>query len=152
MSSTTGDVLRQANALTTSGAQLVMDAAETEARSHGWLVTIAIADQGGNPMFVKRLDGAFAASYTIAVEKARTAALFEKKTGALEAAANVKDGESRTALLSAPFVLMCGGLPIKDSGGSTVGSIGVSGVTPDQDEMVANAGVSALTQILSSKL
>ncbi|EJK72644.1 hypothetical protein THAOC_05806 [Thalassiosira oceanica] len=153
MSSTVGDeqILRQADALTSCGAQLVMAAAEKEARSHGWLVTIAIADAGGNPLLVKRMDGAFAASFQIAVEKARTAAMFEKKTGALEAMANVKDGESRTALLSAPFVLMCGGLPIT-SKGSTLGSIGVSGVAPDQDEMIASAGVTAITRILSSKL
>jgi len=53
----------------------------------------------------KRCDGAFLASYEIAVEKARTVALFRRPTGALEDSANVSDGESRTALLSAPFVL-----------------------------------------------
>ena len=153
LTSTAGDdlLLRQANTLTSSGAQLAMDAAEKEARSHGWLVSIAIADNGGTPLLVKRMDGAFAASYQIAVEKARTAAMFEKPTGSLESAVNVKEGESRSALLSAPFVLMRGGLPIEVKG-STLGSIGVSGVAPDQDEAIASAGVTAISRFLSSKL
>ena len=53
------------------------------------------------------------------------------------------DGSARTALLSAPFVLMGGGVPILCDG-RVVGSVGVSGVTPAQDEEVANAGASAI--------
>lgn len=76
--------------------------------------------------------------------KAKTAAQFCKNTGALEAAANVRDGTSRAALLSAPFVLMRGGVPIFVNE-SCVGAVGVSGVLPDQDEQVAMAAVNALT-------
>ena len=87
---------------------------------------------------------AFPASAEIAMGKARTAALFGKETAGLEEAANVADGAARTALLSAPFVLMRGGVPIIIDG-QCVGAVGVSGVRADQDEQVARAGVDVVT-------
>jgi len=136
--------------LTSAAANVAIDAACQEASKNNWAVTIAVADAGGIPLLVKRCDGAFAASYEIAVGKARTAAQFQKETGLLEASANVSDGSSRTALLSAPYVLMKGGVPIFNTkNGICIGSVGVSGVAPDQDEQVAKAAVDALASAIS---
>lgn len=135
--------------LTSAAANVAIDAACQEASKNNWAVTIAIADAGGIPLLVKRNDGAFAASYEIAVGKARTAAQFQKETGLLEASANVSDGSSRTSLLSAPYVLMRGGVPIWTKNGICIGSVGVSGVAPDQDEQVAKAAVNALASTIS---
>ena len=134
--------------LNQAAASRAMDSACREAEANGWAVTIAIADAGGVPIQVKRLDGAFAASYEIACEKARTAAQFQKETGVLEASTNVSDGSSRTALLSAPYVLMRGGVPIFIND-QIVGSVGVSGVKPNEDEQVAMAAVKALSSAIS---
>lgn len=134
--------------LTSAAAQTAMEAAEREASDRGWKVTIAVADAGGVPLLAKRCDGAFAASYEIAVGKAKTAAQFCKPTGALEDAANVSDGSSRSALLSAPFVMMRGGVPIF-VGETCIGAVGVSGVKPNEDEQVAMAAVSALSSTVS---
>ena len=134
--------------LTQAACQKAMDSACQEADNNDWAVTIAIADAGGVPILVKRLDGAFAASYQIACEKARTAAQFKKETGVLEASTNVLDGSSRTALLSAPYVLMRGGVPIFIND-QIVGSVGVSGVKPNEDEQVAMAAVKALSSAIS---
>ena len=136
--------------LTTAAVERAIAAAENEAERNGWKVTIAITDASA-PIIVKRCNGAFPASYNIAVEKAKTAMQFQKRTGDLESAANVSDGSSRTALLSAPYVLMRGGVPIIINN-ICVGAVGVSGVTPDQDEQVANAAVDALNQMMTSKL
>ena len=134
--------------LTSIAVQKAMNAAEKEATENGWKVTIAIADSGGVPLLVKRCDDAFSASYEVAVGKAKTAAQFCKPTGALEDATNVSDGKSRTALLSAPFVLMRGGVPIMING-KCCGSVGVSGVRPNEDEQVAMAAVNALSSAIS---
>ena len=135
------ELVASSTCLTSSGAAAVMAAAEAVAFSNGWCVSICVSDAGGVPIQVHRND-AFPASVEIAMGKARTAALFQKKTSALESGVNVADGSARTALLSAPFVLMGGGVPILCDG-RVVGSVGVSGVTPAQDEEVANAGASA---------
>mmetsp|Transcript_5773 Transcript_5773/g.8387 ORF Transcript_5773/g.8387 Transcript_5773/m.8387 type:complete len:153 (-) Transcript_5773:644-1102(-) len=134
--------------LTSAAAEKSLSAAEKEAISNGWKVTIAIVDAGGMPVSVKRCDGAFAASFEIAVGKAKTAAQFCKNTAQLEAAANVVKGASRTALLSAPFLLMRGGVPFFVNG-KCCGAVGVSGVKPNEDEQVAVAGVNALNSVSS---
>lgn len=134
--------------LTSAAAQAAMDAARQEATANGWKVTIAIADAGGVPLLVDRCDGAFPASYEIAVGKAKTAAQFHKPTGVLEDATNVSDGTSRTALLSAPFILMRGGLPIF-ANDVCIGAVGVSGVKPNEDEQVATAAANALNAMFS---
>lgn len=141
-------MLQQTFSLTSAAAQKALDAAEQEATANGWKVTIVVADAGGVPMLAKRCDGAFPASYEIACGKARTAAQFCKPTGALEDAANVSEGTSRAALLSAPFVLMRGGVPIF-ANENCIGSIGVSGVTPGEDEQVALAALTALDSNIS---
>mmetsp|Transcript_31421 Transcript_31421/g.66121 ORF Transcript_31421/g.66121 Transcript_31421/m.66121 type:complete len:187 (+) Transcript_31421:65-625(+) len=140
--------LQSTFSLTSAAAEAAIHAAEQEASAHGWKVTIAISDAGGAPLLVKRCDGAFPASYDIAVGKAKTAAQFIKPTGVLEDSANVSDGKSRSALLSAPFVLMRGGLPIV-ANGMCIGAVGVSGVKPDEDEQVAMAAVNALSSTIS---
>lgn len=143
-----GEMFQSTYSLTQAACQEAMDSACQEAEANGWAVTIAIADTGGVPILVKRLDGAFAASYQIATEKARTAAQFKKETGVLEDSTNVSDGSSRTALLSAPYVLMRGGVPIFIND-QIVGSVGVSGVKPNEDEQVAMAAVKALSSAIS---
>ena len=146
--STSEPMLRSTSCLTSSAAQVAIDAACRVASDNGWKVTIAVSDAGGVPLLVKRCDDAFPASYEIAVGKARTAALFRKPTGVLEDSANVSGGSSRAALLSAPFVLMRGGVPIFVDG-ACVGAVGVSGVKPDEDERVATAAADALSSITS---
>jgi len=148
MSSSEEIMFQSTYVLAQAACQKAMDSACKEAENNGWAVTIAIADAGGVPILVKRLDGAFAASYQIATEKARTAAQFKKETGVLEDSTNVSDGSSRTALLSAPYVLMRGGVPIFIND-QIVGSVGVSGVKPNEDEQVAMAAVKALSSAIS---
>ena len=132
--------------LTPSSTQVGMSAALSKASDEGWEVTICIADVGGTPLHVQRTAQAFPASYEIACGKARSAALFAKNTGDLENAVNVSGG--RTALLSSPYLLMRGGVPILWNG-RLCGSVGVSGVHSDQDESVAQAAVDAISKLLA---
>eukprot|EP00798_Chlamydomonas_sp_ICE-L_P021007 gene21007-27866_t len=151
--------LRPTFALTVEGASKVMAAAEAEALANNW----DVSDASGVPIQLHR--NAFPASAEIAMGKAKTSAMFGKETAAesqitqtsptlagpipqqvpsrLEKAANVEEGGARTALLSAPFILMRGGVPIIIEG-QCIGAVGVSGVRADQDEQVARAGVAAL--------
>lgn len=136
--------------LTAAAAEQALAAAEQCAVANGFKVTICMSDAGGVPLLIKRLDGAFPASVKVAIGKAETAAQFHKPTAQLEAAVNVAEGESRAALLSSPYVLMRGGVPIFING-VCCGAVGVSGVKPDEDELVANAAVNCITS-LTSKL
>ncbi|MBC7992567.1 MAG: heme-binding protein [Rhizobacter sp.] len=119
----------------------VAAAAEAEALSHGWAVTIAIVDDGGHLLWLQRLDGAAPISAHIAPAKAHTAALGQRESKVYEDMIN----QGRNAFLSAPEVrgLLEGGVPILVQG-QCVGAVGVSGVKASEDAQVAKAGIAAL--------
>ena len=127
--------------LTIDGAKKVAAAAVAEARSHKEGAAIAIVDDGGNLMYLERLDGTFAAGAHISTGKARTAALFKKPTAAFEDV--IKGG--RTAMVALDdFTPLMGGVPIQ-VGGTIVGAVGVSGAaSAAQDDELAKAGAAAL--------
>ena len=116
-------------------------AAEAEALANKWAVTIAIVDDGGNLLWLQRLDGAAALSSFIGPAKARTAALGQRETKVYEDIIN----NGRYSFLSAPTVegMLEGGVPIMVNG-QCVGSVGVSGVKSTEDAQIAKAGIAAL--------
>jgi glc operon protein GlcG len=116
-------------------------AAEAHASTHGWAVSIAIADDGGHLLWLQRLDGAAPSSAYIAPAKARTAALGRRESKTYEDMIN----QGRTAFLSAPELeaMLEGGVPIL-SDGHCVGAVGVSGVKSSEDAQIARAGIAAL--------
>ncbi|WP_235040217.1 heme-binding protein [Vreelandella profundi] len=118
----------------------VLDAAQKEAESNGWSVTIAVTDDGGHLLGLRRLDGAAPFSADVATHKARSAAMGRKETQVFEEMIN----GGRTAFISAPLQgLLSGGVPIIVDG-HVIGAVGISGVKPDQDVLVAKAAVSII--------
>ncbi|MBB5503889.1 heme-binding protein [Paraburkholderia atlantica] len=118
----------------------IVDAARAEAEKNKWPVAIVVADDGGHPLAVLRLDGAAPSTSYIATEKARTAALGRRETKVYEDMIN----NGRTAFLSAPLQgTLEGGVPVIVDG-HVVGAVGVSGVKSEQDAQIAKAGIQAL--------
>jgi glc operon protein GlcG len=126
--------------LTLEGAKAVATAAAAEAKKGNEGASIAIVDDGGNLMYLERVQPTFPMGATISTEKARTAALFQKPTKILEDA--IVGG--RTPLLNAWSAPLNGGEPILVDG-KIVGAIGVSGASSAaRDAVIAIAGASAL--------
>lgn len=126
--------------LTLDDVNAILDAAQQEAQTNGWAVTIAVADDGGHLLGLRRLDGAAPMTPGVASEKARSAALGRKETQAFEEMIN----GGRNAFLSAPMQgLLSGGVPVLVDG-QVAGTVGVSGVKPDQDVQIAKAGIAAI--------
>ncbi|MWJ28761.1 hypothetical protein GPM19_11230 [Halomonas sp. ZH2S] len=118
----------------------MLDAAQQEADSNGWPVTIAVSDDGGHLLGLRRLDNAAPMSAYVATEKARSASIGRKETKVFEDMIN----GGRNAFLSAPLEGMLeGGVPVIIDG-QVIGAVGISGVKPDQDAQVAKAGVKAV--------
>jgi glc operon protein GlcG len=90
---------------------------------------------------LERLDGTFPAAATVAIEKARTAAVFRRPTSDFENA--IKSG--RTPLLGVDVMTpLQGGVPIV-VGGEIVGAVGVSGAaSAQQDEDIARVAAMAI--------
>ncbi|SFK04687.1 GlcG/HbpS family heme-binding protein [Methylocapsa palsarum] len=130
-------------ALSLADAKQIAAASEEEARNNQWSVTIAILDDGGNLLYLQRMDDAPVGSIVVAQKKARTAFLFKRSTKSLE---EVIAG-GRSAMLALPGATPIeGGLPLLNDG-HIVGSIGVSGVQSPQDAQVARAGVDVAAKL-----
>ena len=123
-------------ALDAKGTDAVMTAAETEAIRKGYRVVIAVVDAWGHVLQLRRTEGAQAASDQVAIDKARTAAIFIRPSREIEE--QVSAGRLGALALHGA-VALTGGIPLT-AGGQVVGAIGTSGETPDQDESVSLAG------------
>jgi glc operon protein GlcG len=122
-------------------AKKIAAAGEAEAAKRKWTVVIAIVDDGGNLVYLEKMDGTQLGSIEVAQGKARTALRFRRPSKAFEDA--VAGG--RNAILSLPGVLAIeGGLPLVVDG-AYIGAIGVSGMKSNEDGVIAEAAVAALT-------
>ena len=112
-----------------------------EAAKNHWNVAVAIVDTSGNLVYYEKMDGTQLGSANVAVEKARTAALFKRPSKAFEDA--VMSGPGGARVLSMNVTAINGGIPLVQDG-KIVGAIGVSGAASAQDAQCAQAGADAL--------
>jgi uncharacterized protein GlcG (DUF336 family) len=134
--------LMDKKALTLAAAEKMMTAAKAEAAKNNWRVVIAIVDDGGHLVHLSRVDETQYGSLDVAIGKAQTSAALKRPTKAIE---DVVAGGRNAILGIRGITPLQGGLPIVVAG-KVIGAIGVSGVTSQQDEQVAKAGVDALSQ------
>jgi glc operon protein GlcG len=131
--------MRTKPCLTTADVKKIIAACETEAAKNKWAVSIAVVDDGGYLLALTRLDGAQGITAEVALGKARTSALTKRPSKFFED--RIKE---RPAFAGFPAgILIQGGLPLIHDN-DCVGAIGVSGVQSHEDEVIAQAGVSAL--------
>src|ERR671939_2110810 len=116
-----------------AGADAAIAAAEAYADERGHRVVIAVVDPWGELVQLRRTKGAQIASSRVAVDKARTAAIFVRPSRELEE--QVSSGRLGALALHGAAALT-GGVPLV-AGDEVVGAVGVSGETPDEDEAIA---------------
>src|SRR5207244_5209713 len=119
-----------------AGAEAVLEAAEHHARERGHRVVIAVVERSGELVALRRTPGTQVARSRVAVDKARTAAIFVRPSREIER--QVSDGRLGALALHGASALT-GGIPLTVDG-EVVGAIGTSGETPDEDESVSIAG------------
>ena len=113
-----------------------------EARRNNWSMAAAIVDGGGNLVYFEKMDNTQIGSVNVAIEKARSAALFKRPTKAFEDALASGGGGLRVLAVPGVFPLE-GGIPLLIDG-NIVGAIGVSGESCQQDGQCAKAGADGL--------
>ncbi len=132
-------MVRHKRILDTHGVDIVVTAAEKAALSGGYRVVIVVVDVSGRMLALRRTEGAQPASDQVAIDKARTAAIFVRPSREIEK--QVSDGRLGALALHGARALT-GGIPLTVDG-EVVGAIGTSGETPDEDESVSIAGAQA---------
>jgi len=115
--------------------------AVAEAEKNHWNVAVAIVDTSGNLVYYEKMDNTQLGSANVAIDKARTAALFKRPSKSFEDAAATPGGARVLSLRGVTAVE--GGIPLVMDG-KIVGAIGVSGGTSPQDGQCAKAGADAL--------
>lgn len=123
-------------------AKKVMSAAQAEAVKNKWPVAIAIFDTSGMLVAYEKMDDTQTASVQVAQDKGRSAVIFRRPTKVFEDIVASGPGGARMLGLNGAVPIE-GGLPIVVNG-KIIGGIGVSGVTSQQDGVVAKAGTDAL--------
>jgi glc operon protein GlcG len=131
--------IRTQNVIDDKGADAAIAAAEHAANERGHRVVIAVVDPWGELIQLRRTPGAQIASSRVAVDKARTAAIFVRPSREIEE--QVSNGRIGALALHGASALI-GGIPL-NVGGEVVGAIGTSGETPDEDEGISLAGAQA---------
>jgi len=113
-----------------------------EAAKNNWNMAVAIVDPSGNLIYYEKMDNTQLGSANVAIDKARSAALFKRPTKALQDAL-AAGGEGLRILRIQGAVPVEGGIPLV-ADGKIVGAIGVSGGTSAQDGQCAKAGADSV--------
>ena len=124
-------------------AKKAIAAGQAEARKNNWPVAIAIVDNAGQLVAFEKMDNTQTASVEVAQDKAVSAAIYRRTTKVVQD--GLAAGGAGLRLLGLRGMSPVeGGIPLFIDG-KIVGGIGVSGVTSEQDGMVAKAGADALS-------
>jgi uncharacterized protein GlcG (DUF336 family) len=129
-------------AISTEGAKTAAAAAIAEAQKNNWKMAIAIVDTGGHLVYFEKMQDTQTGSVDVAIDKARTAALFRRPTKLFQDSL-AGGGEGLRVLRLTGVIPITGGVPIIVDG-KVIGAVGVSGGTSDQDGQVAGAGAGAV--------
>lgn len=114
-------------------AKKIADKAAACGAKNKWKLSIAIVNAEGNLIYFHRTDGAYIGSIDAAIDKARSASLFERPTKVFSD--GLKDG--RMGLLSVKNVVgIEGGWPIQTEE-KHLGGLGISGAKSTEDETCA---------------
>jgi glc operon protein GlcG len=113
-----------------------------EAHKNGWTMAVAVVDPGGNLIYYEKMDNTQLGSAKVAIDKARSAALFKRPTKVF-ADRLVAGGAGAGVLAIEGAVPVEGGVPLVIDG-HIVGAIGLTGDSSDPDGICAQAGADAL--------
>jgi glc operon protein GlcG len=117
-------------------------AALAEAVKNHWTMAVAIVDPNGTLIYYEKMENTQIASADVAIDKARSAALYKRPTKALQDALAAGGAGIRILALRGA-VPVEGGIPLVMDG-KIVGAIGLSGAQSDQDGQCATAGASVI--------
>ena len=128
--------------ITLENARKVAAAALAEAARNEWTMAAAVVDPAGILVCFEKMDDTQVGSAQVAIDKARSAALFKRPTKAFQDVL-AAGGEGLRILKLTGVIPVDGGIPLVVQG-KIVGAIGVSGGASDQDGQCARAAADAL--------
>lgn len=132
-------------------AEEAIKAAKAKAKELNLSMNICIVDSGANLVAFVRMDGAWLGSIDISTKKAKTSAWFFMNSGDLGTLSQPGGSLYNIEHSNGGLITFPGGIPINGEDGKTIGAIGVSGSTVENDNTVAKAGADAVKTGSSKK-
>jgi uncharacterized protein GlcG (DUF336 family) len=124
--------------LTLSDAEFLLNSAYEYALEHDFNVSIAIVDETGNLLAMKRMDGASPMTANLCLEKAKCSAMSRRPSKLFEDI--IKNGQMGFLTMESFSGMLEGGEPIIYEG-QLVGAMGVSGVKSFEDAEIAQQAI-----------
>ncbi len=124
--------------LTLSDAEFLLDQAYQYAIQNNFNVSIAVVDETGNLLAMKRMDGASPMTANLCLEKAKCSAMSRRPSKLFEDI--IKGGQMGFLTIDTFSGMLEGGEPILYQG-QLVGAMGVSGVKSFEDAEIAQVAI-----------
>ncbi|MGE8623808.1 GlcG/HbpS family heme-binding protein [Acinetobacter schindleri] len=124
--------------LTLSDAEFLLDQAHQYAIQSNFNVSIAVVDETGHLLAMKRMDGASPMTANLCLEKAKCSAMSRRPSKLFEDI--IKGGQMGFLTIETFSGMLEGGEPIMYEG-QLVGAMGVSGVKSFQDAEIAQVAI-----------
>lgn len=143
--------IKQADRVNLDIAKTLIEKLERYSKQKGMNAVIAVCGPDGNMIAVHKMDGAFLASFDVAMKKAYTAVAVQMPTlelGKLAVPGGTFYGVDKAD--NGRIIVIGGGIPLS-VGNRMVGGLGVSGGTGEQDHEVALYGQSVLNSLMLKK-
>jgi uncharacterized protein GlcG (DUF336 family) len=128
-------------------AKTIAEAALAECKSKGFNSAVAVVDRAGQVMVILRDEQATAQQAEMARRKAYTARMF--RTTTLEFQKRTNDPSLSQQRQVSDILALGGGVPIQ-IGNETIGGVGSSGSSQEQDDACAKAGVAKVANLLKA--
>jgi glc operon protein GlcG len=139
----TSTLLNTKVVLSNKVAKQIAELVEQEAVKNKLNVSIAIVNDAGQLIYFTKMDDSHNASTEISIAKAKSAALFKRDTKVL------KDGldQGNFGILALPNAIATEGGVQLIYQGKSIGAIGVSGATSEEDGKIAKVGADFLLSL-----
>ena len=124
--------------LTLEDAEFLLTRAHQYAIDQKFNVSIAVVDESGTLLAMKRMDGASPMTANLSIEKAKCSAMSRKPSQIFEEL--IKDGQLGFLTVHSFTGMLEGAEPILYQG-QLVGAVGVSGVKSEQDADIAQHAI-----------
>ncbi len=132
--------------ITLAIAKTIIAGAQADAAKNNFKpLSVVVLDKGAHVVAFEKQDGSSNKRFEIAFGKANGALALGMGSRALMARAESQAYfiNAATAAIGGSLIPVPGGVLVKDASGATIGAVGISGDTSDNDEAAAIAGIVA---------
>ena len=134
--------------MTLAAANALIEKVKAKAAEMGVDIVAAVSDKAGRPVAVQCMDGAYIASFDIALNKTYTSASLKMSTAQLAELSQPGQDLYGIQFTNNGKIVIFGGGEVLEYDGQIVGALGVSGGTAAQDTAIAAYGKEVFKEVL----